>query len=209
MSWLVRRVPGSPGTRRASNRVRVLDRRVLDRRVLARRVHPRPAGQTPALRSARGQQALEAVEAAAPAAAVGVAGGHVVVVALLEHDARRGSLCDEVDADDGNALVGQGGSVRHPLPRVDEPARRVDLEVFADDAAGRVRASVTTAIALSDADREKLGRELSAQLGKDVRLVAKVDPAILGGLVLQVGDRLTDGSVAGRLDQLRRKVLVQ
>jgi F-type H+-transporting ATPase subunit delta len=93
------------------------------------------------------------------------------------------------------------------VDRIDEIVEH--FEVFADDAAGRVRASVTTAIALSDADREKLGRELSAQLGKDVRLVAKVDPAILGGLVLQVGDRLTDGSVAGRLDQLRRKVLVQ
>ena len=82
-------------------------------------------------------------------------------------------------------------------------------EVLADAAAGRVRASVTTAIPLSEEEREKLAGDLSAQLGKDVRLVAQVDPAILGGLVLQVGDRLTDASVAGRLDQLRRKVLVQ
>jgi F-type H+-transporting ATPase subunit delta len=82
-------------------------------------------------------------------------------------------------------------------------------EVLADDAAGRVRASVTTAIALSEEERKKLAADLSSQLGKDVRLVAQVDPAILGGLVLQVGDRLTDASVAGRLDQLRRKVLVQ
>ena len=94
--------------------------------------------------------------------------------------------------------------------RVDRIDEIVDhFEVLADEAAGRVRARVTTAIPLSDADREKLGRDLSAQLGKDVRMVADVDPAILGGLLLQVGDRLTDASVAGRLDQLRRKVLVK
>jgi F-type H+-transporting ATPase subunit delta len=83
------------------------------------------------------------------------------------------------------------------------------FEVLADEAAGRVRASVTTAIPLSEDERKKLAGDLSTQLGKDVRLVAQVDPAILGGLLLQVGDRLTDASVAGRLDQLRRRVLVQ
>lgn len=93
------------------------------------------------------------------------------------------------------------------VDRIDEIVEH--FEVLADAAAGRVRASVTTAIPLSEADREKLGADLSARLGKDVRLVAQVDPSILGGLLLQVGDRLTDASVAGRLDQLRRKVLVK
>ena len=80
---------------------------------------------------------------------------------------------------------------------------------LADESAGRVRATVTTAIPLSEPDRESLGRDLSRQLGKDVRLEARVDPSILGGLVLQVGDRLTDASVAARLEQLRRQVLVK
>lgn len=83
------------------------------------------------------------------------------------------------------------------------------FEILADDAAGRVRATVTTAIPLSEADRKSLARDLSSQLGKDVRLESRVDPEILGGLVLQVGDRLTDASVAARLDQLRRQVLVK
>jgi F-type H+-transporting ATPase subunit delta len=82
-------------------------------------------------------------------------------------------------------------------------------ERLADEAAGRVRATVTTAIPLSEADREALSKDLSRGLGKDVRLQARVDPAILGGLVLEVGDRLTDASVATRLDQVRRRVLVQ
>jgi F-type H+-transporting ATPase subunit delta len=83
------------------------------------------------------------------------------------------------------------------------------FEVLADEAAGRVRATVTTAIPLGEDDQEALRKDLSRQLGKDVRLEARVDPAILGGLVLLVGDRLTDGSVAARLDQLRRQVLVK
>ena len=91
--------------------------------------------------------------------------------------------------------------------RIDEIATQ--FEILADDAAGRVRATVTTAIPLSEADRESLARDLSSQLGKDVRLESRVDPEILGGLVLQVGDRLTDASVAARLDQLRRQVLVK
>lgn len=82
-------------------------------------------------------------------------------------------------------------------------------EALADAAAGRVRATVTTAIPLSEKDREALGRDLSSSLGKDVRLESKVDPGILGGLILQVGDRLTDASVAARLEQLRRRVLVK
>jgi F-type H+-transporting ATPase subunit delta len=91
--------------------------------------------------------------------------------------------------------------------RIDEIATQ--FEILADDAAGRVRATVTTAIPLSETDRESLARDLSTQLGKDVRLESRVDPEILGGLVLQVGDRLTDASVAARLDQLRRQVLVK
>ena len=110
--------------------------------------------------------------------------------------------------------IGPGGLNLMRLLVASRRADRIDeivehYEVLADKAAGRVRASVTSAIPLSEADRDQLAGDLSTQLGKDVRLVAHVDPAILGGLVLQVGDRLTDASVAARLDQLRRKVLVQ
>jgi len=99
-------------------------------------------------------------------------------------------------------LVGSGRA-----NRVGEIADR--YEVLADEAAGRVRATVTTAIPLSDADRESLRKDLSGRFGKDIRLESKVDPAILGGLLLQVGDSLTDGSVAARLDQVRRQVLAK
>lgn len=81
-----------------------------------------------------------------------------------------------------------------------------DYQRLADEAAGRVRATATTAVELEPGDLERLTRELSRRLGKEVRLDVRVDPAIIGGMVLQVGDRLVDASVATRLQQLRRRL---
>jgi len=86
-------------------------------------------------------------------------------------------------------------------PEIDEEFQRL-----ADDAAGRVRATVTTAVELESADRERVARELSKRLDKDVKLDVVVDPRILGGLKLQYGDRIVDASVATRLEQLRRRL---
>jgi F-type H+-transporting ATPase subunit delta len=81
-----------------------------------------------------------------------------------------------------------------------------EFQRLADEAAGRVRATVTTAIDLSATDRDRVVAGLSKRLGKDVRLTVTVDPSILGGLKLQYGDRLVDASVATRLQQLRRRL---
>ena len=91
--------------------------------------------------------------------------------------------------------------------RVDDVAEVADeFQRMADDAAGRVRATVTTAIELGSADRDRVTRELSKRLDKDVRLSMVVDPRILGGLKLQYGDRVVDASVATKLEQLRRRL---
>ena len=91
--------------------------------------------------------------------------------------------------------------------RVDEIGGVADeFERLADEAAGRVRAVVTTAVELEAGDRDRVSRELSERLGKAVSLDVVVDPRILGGLKLQYGDRLIDASVATRLQQLRRQL---
>ena len=59
---------------------------------------------------------------------------------------------------------------------------------------------------LSQRDADRLRDQLARRLGREVRLDATVDPAIVGGLVLQVGDRVMDSSVATRLRQLRRQL---
>ena len=78
---------------------------------------------------------------------------------------------------------------------------------LADEAAGRVRATVTTAVELEGRDRDRVAAELSKRLGKDVTMTVEVDPRILGGLKVQYGDRLIDASVATRLQQLRRRLI--
>jgi F-type H+-transporting ATPase subunit delta len=81
-----------------------------------------------------------------------------------------------------------------------------EFERLADEAGGRVRATVTTAVELTPEDRDRVEDELSTRLGKKVRLEVVVDAAILGGLKLQYGDHLVDASVATRLQQLRRRL---
>ena len=81
-----------------------------------------------------------------------------------------------------------------------------EFQALADDAAGRVRATVTTAVELGVQDRDRIVNELSRRLGKTVTMRVEVDPRILGGLKVQYGDRLIDASVATRLQQLRRRL---
>jgi F-type H+-transporting ATPase subunit delta len=81
-----------------------------------------------------------------------------------------------------------------------------EFQRLADDAAGRVRATVTTAVELTPKDRDRVEDELSKRLGKEIRMTLVVDPRILGGLKLQYGDRLVDASVSTRLQQLRRRL---
>jgi len=84
-----------------------------------------------------------------------------------------------------------------------------EFEALADEAAARVRATVTTAVELAPGERDRLAEQLSERLGKEVRITVEVDPRILGGLKLQYGDRLIDASVATKLQQLRRQLADQ
>lgn len=77
---------------------------------------------------------------------------------------------------------------------------------MADEHEGIVNARVTTAIELSPVELQAIEQQLSSSMGKRVRATAAVDPAILGGMVLRVGDRLVDGSVRTRLRRLRREL---
>ncbi len=65
---------------------------------------------------------------------------------------------------------------------------------------------ITSAIELDPATTESLGREIGERAGRRVRLAAHVDPNILGGIVLRVGNSILDASIRNRLEQLRRQV---
>ena len=76
-----------------------------------------------------------------------------------------------------------------------------------DERAGRVRVKVTAAADLSDAQRGALTATLSDMLKKQPVLDVRIDPDLLGGLVVQVGDRVIDTSVRTRLQTLRNLLL--
>jgi ATP synthase F1 delta subunit len=65
---------------------------------------------------------------------------------------------------------------------------------------------ITSAIELDEDTTESLGRRIGERAGRRVRLAAHVDPDILGGIVLRVGNSILDASIRNRLEQLRRHV---
>jgi F-type H+-transporting ATPase subunit delta len=65
---------------------------------------------------------------------------------------------------------------------------------------------ITSAIELDRATTESLGRRIGERAGRKVRLAAHVDPDIIGGVVLRVGNSILDASIRNRLEQLRRHV---
>jgi F-type H+-transporting ATPase subunit delta len=68
---------------------------------------------------------------------------------------------------------------------------------------GEVSAQVVTAVAMTDAQASSLERKLRETLGREPRIEARVDPAILGGLKVKVGSRLYDASLKSKLDSLK------
>jgi F-type H+-transporting ATPase subunit delta len=78
-----------------------------------------------------------------------------------------------------------------------------------DQVEGRVHASVTVARETDDRDREVITGQLSRALGKDVVPHYFVNPAILGGVIVRVGDTVLDGSVRRRLQTLRTRMLAR
>jgi len=69
-------------------------------------------------------------------------------------------------------------------------------------------ATVTTAVPLDASTRGQLALRLARYVGQQIEMETTVDPSILGGVVVRVGDLLLDGSVRGRLETMRRRLAV-
>jgi ATP synthase F1 delta subunit len=65
---------------------------------------------------------------------------------------------------------------------------------------------ITSAIELDQGTIESLARQIGERTGRKVKLATRVDPEIIGGLVVRVGNAILDASIRNRLEQLRRQV---
>jgi F-type H+-transporting ATPase subunit delta len=96
-------------------------------------------------------------------------------------------------------------AARRRLRALPEIARR--LGGLADEKAGILRATVTSAVPLPEAFYEKLTSELEAATRRKILLEKLHDPTLIAGVVTRIGDNTIDGSVKGRLAELERRLL--
>ncbi|WP_415951763.1 F0F1 ATP synthase subunit delta [Streptomyces sp. KLOTTS4A1] len=80
------------------------------------------------------------------------------------------------------------------------------LSKLAAERRNRMVAVVTSAVPLSDAQKQRLGGALAKLYGREMHLNLDVDPTVLGGIRVQVGDELINGSIQDRIDDAARRV---
>ena len=93
---------------------------------------------------------------------------------------------------------------RHRMPVIHR-IRRAYEEMWAEENK-LLPVSVTSAVDLDERLVESIGERIQEQTGRRVELSSNVDPDVLGGLVLRVGNMVLDASVRNRLEQLRKQV---
>jgi ATP synthase F1 delta subunit len=93
---------------------------------------------------------------------------------------------------------------KHRMPALFRIRRRFD-ELW-DQENQRLEVTLTSAIELDPSVVESVGAEIERKTGKTIELKSEVDESIIGGLVLQVGNRVLDASIRNRLEKLRREV---
>lgn len=86
------------------------------------------------------------------------------------------------------------------------PAIANEYDTLLDASNGIVHARVTVSRETPEGERDAIGRHLSKVIGKTVVPHLEVDPSILGGIVVKVGDTVMDGSLRRKLGLLRRKM---
>ena len=127
--------------------------------------------------------------------------------ARIGSNAAKGKLID--------TLLGGRASVETTLiisSLVQQPRGRRVHQLLADasrivaDQRGQIVAMITTAAPISAAQQERLIAPLSARYGRPVAVNTVIDPAVVGGLRVQIGDDVIDASVASRLNDLRLRL---
>jgi F-type H+-transporting ATPase subunit delta len=135
---------------------------------------------------------------------------------------RRFLEAPQVSADEKNAVLSKAYEDRAPrlflryLQQLVKNRRQMLIPEIAneyrnlvDEVEGRLHAQVTLARDVDDEQRAEIARRLSHTLGKTVVPQVRINPNILGGIVVRVGDRVMDGSVRRRLSILRTRMIAK
>ena len=111
------------------------------------------------------------------------------------------------------AVTGEDETVRnflqllvenHRMPVVFRVRREVDR--LWREANRLLPVEITSAVALDEAISARIGDEIGRQTGREVELRTTVDPEVIGGIVLRVGNSILDASIRTRLENLRKQV---
>lgn len=86
------------------------------------------------------------------------------------------------------------------------PQILVELRIMVEELEGIERVEVTSPAGLSAAQRDQLSAAIAAKTGKKIELEEKIDPAVLGGMVVKVGSTVYDGSVRTQIHQIRENL---
>jgi F-type H+-transporting ATPase subunit delta len=144
------------------------------------------------------------------------------VAALEEVPELRGLLTNpELDSDERTAALDEilGGAdelIRNFLhllsekgrtSQIDEIYREFEVLVAAEQQ--RLTVELTTAYELSDDEATKILKKIEQSSGRTVEATRKVDAALIGGIILQVGSYRLDASVRGRIDRLRHELVTR
>jgi F-type H+-transporting ATPase subunit delta len=127
----------------------------------------------------------------------------------------------EIDRDDRSAalreiLADADELVRNFVLLLSEKGRTAQLpdiyrefDALVAQEAGRLTVQLTTAYELSDDEAASILKTIEQSSGRTVEATRSVDPALIGGIVLQVGSHRLDGSVRGRLNRLRHDLVTR
>lgn len=86
---------------------------------------------------------------------------------------------------------------------------RDEFQALVDRARGRVAVELTTAFELSDDEAAAIVAQIEQSSGRTVEATRKVDPELVGGMILQAGSLRVDASVRGRLQRLRHELVTR
>jgi F-type H+-transporting ATPase subunit b len=161
--------------------------------------------------TARAEVAAKEVHADAEAEAAKVRGA-----ALAEAELERNRILADMRGQ--VAALAMAAAQKIISETLDEQRQRALIdEFFAGVKSGKIivledsglvgsSAEVTSALPLTGEEQEAVKRDVLAQIGEHATVTFRVDPSILGGLIIRVGDKVLDGSVAGQLGELRQRV---